>query len=320
MVALLVLVAALALPSTAMADRSTFGSDLEAPANAVESHAVDTVYWGPPAPREGQLRYVTIKGGSIQGRGIPEFRFVVLHPEAGRYRVEQVDPTRRFLRFVTEPGAHTNSKNPDWDLCLHRGDQLGVHKVGHGDLQIFSDVPGSVTNWYENAAGLFEGDVFSASSTPDRELLMRVLVMTGEDASDRCPGGYREHVFRGLDFRFPRIARLRSSERSVGVRVRCASITYGGCFGTLTLTARIGGRQRTIGSRSFRFESGDGGSLSVPLSALGAGTIAQRGSLKSTAVVRAHDDPSDPRNRRAPGRRPGTQSGTFEQPLKLKAP
>ena len=317
--ALLTVAAFLAVSGAASADWTEFGSDLEKEANAVESHAADTVYWGPPTPREGQLRYVTIKGGAIQGRGIPEFRFVILHPRDGSFEVEQVDPRRRFFRFAHQPDAHTNSKDYDWDLCLHRGDHLGVHKVGHGDLQIFSNAPDSVTSWYENAAGIFRGDVFTASTTPGREVLVRALVMTGEHASDRCPGGYREHVFRGLDFRFPRIARLRSAERAVAVRVRCASITYGGCFGTLTLRATLVGGRQTIGSRAFRFEPGDGGSLRVPVTEAAANAIRRR-TLTALAIVRAHDDPADRRNKSAPGRRPGRQSGTFEQQLKLKLP
>jgi hypothetical protein len=64
-------------------------------------------------------------------------------------------------------------------------------------------------------------------------------------------------------------------------------------------------------------ELSSGGTLTVPVTAAAAGVIARR-TLRATAVVRAYDDPRDPRNRRAPGTRPCRQSGTFEQPLALR--
>ena len=96
--------ALLAVAPAAHAGSFVFGSDLSTPADAVEQHGADTVYWnsvmatqrpGPPgesgggsvvrrtqgaAPADGQLRYVTIRGGVPPGGGLGHFHFVVLRP------------------------------------------------------------------------------------------------------------------------------------------------------------------------------------------------------------------------------------------------
>jgi hypothetical protein len=318
----------LALPSAAHAGSVVFGSDLASPANAVESHSADTVYWnstvaterpGPPgeprpptdparhqavaaSPATGQLRYVTIRGGMLPGAGLGDFRFVVLRPDAsGAVRVAAIDPIPRRLATTTDPLHRTPSKGFNWKLCLRKGDHLGIWKLGHGDARIFADVPGSVLSWYENAAGIAAGNVFTGTPSSGRELLMQVRVNTGRDAFSRCPGGYKDHVYRNLD-----ISGGRLSGGSVVVRGRCPRETYGGCFGRLTLRAS----GMSFGSTPFEAPSGRRVNVRVPVSAAHAALLRRRGSLRGDVEMKGHDDPTDPRNTAAPRPRPGRQTST----------
>jgi hypothetical protein len=312
LIASIALGVSLAAPAAGTAGTYGFGSDLSAPANAVEAHGVDTVYWSgafaakralaAAAPATGQLRYVTIRGSVLPGGGTGEFRFVVLHPDGASVKVEQIDERIRALPTTTDPLRRVPNKDFNWNLCLHRGDQLGLWKVGHGNLQVFGDVPGSVTSWYENASGLARGDVFTGASSAGRELLMQVLMTTGPDAFSRCPGGYKDHVYRNLD-----VARVRLSGQALAVRARCPRETYGGCFGRLAVRARIGGRTVTLGRTRFTLPSGRRFNPRLALAPAYAALIRRRGSLKADVVMVGHDDPSDVRNRSAPAPRPGRQ-------------
>jgi hypothetical protein len=210
------------------------------------------------------------------------------------------------LPITDDPRHRVPQKGYDWKLCLRKGDYLGVWKIGHGDVRIFAEVPGSVMSWYENAAGIAAGNVFTGTPSAGRELLMEAMVTTGPSAFSRCPGGYKDHIYEGLTLE--RSHRLRG--RTLVVRGRCPRATYGGCFGRLGVRANVAGGRTTLGSARFRVPSGRRVTLRVPLSAAHAAVLRRRGSLHAEAVMRGHDDPSDPRNRGAPGPRPGRQSGT----------
>ncbi|HEX8052418.1 MAG TPA: hypothetical protein VF517_05455 [Thermoleophilaceae bacterium] len=307
LIASIALGVSLAAPAAGTAGSYDFGSELSSPANAVEAHGADTVYWdgASAAPDTGQLRYVTIRGGVLPGGGTGDFRFVALHPDGASVKVEQIDQRIRTLPTTTDPLRRVPNKDFNWNLCLHRGDHLGLWKVGHGNLQVFGDVPGSVTSWYENASGLARGDVFAGAASGDRELLMQVSITTGADAFSRCPGGYKDHVYRGLD-----VARARLSGQALALRARCPRETYGGCFGRLAVRARIGGRTVTLGRARFALPSGRRFDPRIALAPAHAALIRRRGSLRADVVMTGHDDPSDIRNRRAPAPRPGRQSDT----------
>jgi hypothetical protein len=321
-------IAALAAAAPAHAGRFIFGSDLSAPADSTMSGPAGTIYWnsaigqqrpGPPAepgdherlrrfvaaaPADGQLRYVTIHGGAVPGGGAGDFRFVVLHPQpGGGVAVEQTDDRVNRVIETGDPNHRTGQKGFDWKLCLHRGDFLGIRMESAATLRTFASIPGS-------AVSTTDGTV------ADRELLMEVYMETGADAFDRCPGGYENHVFRGLDLRDPD-ASYRRRERAVVVQVRCPRYAYGGCFGRVALTTRAAGRTITLGRRAISFRSGEAGALRVPLSAAGAALVERRGSLTMTLAGSGHDDPSDARNRTAPGHRPGRQSARFAHKLNL---
>ena len=329
----LVIGASLAAPSAATAGSVRFGSDLSPDANVVESHGADTVYWnrtvaterpGPPAypnhptdssrryvtaasPVDGQLRYVTIHGGVMRGGGLGHIRFVVLRPAPdGSVRVVAIDHRTTTLPVTTDPRHRVPQKDYNWKLCLRKGDYLGVWKIGHGDVRIFAEVPGSVMGWYENAAGIATGNVFTGTPSTGRELLMEALVTTGQDAFSRCPGGYKDHIYEGLDLN--RSARLKRGQLVVGAG--CPRATYGGCFGRLAVRATLAGGRTRLGSVPVSVPSGRRVLVRIPLAAAHAAVIRRRGSLNAEAVLEGHDDPSDPRNRSAPRPRPGRQSAT----------
>lgn len=305
--------------SPASAGRYMFGP-LPPAADAVESHSADTVYWNKlPAKADGQLRYVSLRGSVVWGGGTQHMRFVVLRPQAdGTVKVAQVEPRQHGMAINGDPTYRNPYKSPNWELCVRKGDYLGIWKHGHGQLQVFGQAPGSVVEWYENAAGIARGNVFATTPSPDRALLMEVTIETGDQAYDHCPGGYENHVYRGLDFRSSP-ARLPSGTSVARLRVRCPHSTYGGCFGRLVMNARVGGHRRTIGSVPFSFGSGRGGTLRVPLSAAVAALVHRRGSLETKVLTKGHDDPSDARNRRAPGRRPGRQSAQTQDDVVLRS-
>jgi hypothetical protein len=308
----LVLAVLLVLPGAAHAASTDFGSELSSPANAVESHPVDTVYWDPgaPSPVTGQLRYVTIRGGVLPGGGNGAFRFVVLRANAmGAVKVVALDDRDLTLPVTEDPMRRVPNKGFNWKLCLREGDRLGIWKKGHGTLRIFADAPDSVTSWYENAAGVASGNVFTGTASPARELLMQVLVTSGPDAFSRCPGGYKDHVYRNLD-----VHRARLGGRHVAVRASCPRETYGRCTGRLTL--RSG--DTTFGSAPFDVPYGGRVTLRVPVSAAHAALLRRRGSMAGRAVMRGHDDPTDPRNTRAPAPRPGVQRVTNEDRVTLR--
>src|SRR3712207_5801812 len=65
---------ALALPATASAGTTTFGSDLRAPANMVEAHGADSAFWNirlgngtsPVVPADGQITEIRVKGTVLE--------------------------------------------------------------------------------------------------------------------------------------------------------------------------------------------------------------------------------------------------------------
>jgi hypothetical protein len=339
--AALVAGALLAAPSAARAGSYVFGSDLAAPADAVEEHAADTVYWngalatqrpGPPgepgdgsavrrtqaaAPADGQLRYVTIRGGVLPGGGLGKFRFVVLRPAGAAMKIVQVGEREESIATTADPLHRNPYKSIDWDLCFKKGDRLGLWKIGHGNLQAFASIPGSGLARYESATGIGRGASLTGTSTPDRELLMEVLMETGRYAFSHCPGGYEDHIYEGLDVP-DSTPRLPARSNTFRVPARCPASTYGGCFGNWVLSARIGGAAQTLAMGPFRLRSGRRITLRATLTPQLAARVRRR-DLELRLITKGHDDPTDARNRAAPGRRPGRQSRQTSQKLTLRA-
>jgi hypothetical protein len=304
----------LALTGTASAAVTPFGSDLSAPANAVNSHGADTAFWnaalagGQPvtAPAEGQITAIRVKGGVLtstkDNRLARLIHFQVLRPVGGeRNRVQLTSAGFYLPRTDDQEVVTTYDKLVN--ICVKKGDIVDLNTIGGfefrpndsvagSQLQVFSDVPGSAVRWYEKDNGTNNGTTLPGfTEIQGQELLMQTVLSTGPDASDFCPGGYRQHVFRGLDVKAAPQPALKSRQRRVRLRGQCHGENYGGCFGKVTLTAVLGGREVTLGSRRFSIRAGYKDTIEVPISAKNVAAIEKAGGVTATATSDARDNP-----------------------------
>jgi hypothetical protein len=213
--------AALALavvPATGVAGLRSFGSTLKAPANVTKARRADTAYWqtklaggaSPRSPATGQIKSFQIKGIALSRpkAGVPGGE-TMFHLQSLRKR-----PDGSYKILVTSQAFFLPSKgtNPQKittyrpiNFCIKKGDSLVFNTVGGWDgianrtgpypdgtpLQIFSRVPGAVVAEYTKAGGTNNGNIIRAKSAPGtgHELLMRLTVGTGKNATGICPGG-----------------------------------------------------------------------------------------------------------------------------------
>ena len=351
----LALLAAVALaPASAQAAVSDFGSDLSSPANIVASHGADTSYWNvgasPPlgayaAPAEGQVTVVQLKGGVLPNprlRNSDEERLAqIIHFQVlrdtgdGRLKVVSLSTGHLQIPVTDDPNAVTTYRPVN--LCVKPGDFVAFNTIGAheyrrdpgvlggpqgAEYKVFGRVPGSVTQWYEKDNGLNEGTKILPSPNDvmqGAELLMRTTLATGPDATDICPGGFAQHIFRGADINPPpKVSPIvvRTKDKVARVRIFCHGENYGGCVGTLTLRGADGAE---LGSKRFDVKSTHTEPVDVPLSDATIAAISAAGTARVTAVADATDKPgSDARNTGAPGTRPGPQQKTTTEELKLK--
>jgi hypothetical protein len=197
-------VAFLALPAAAQANTIKFGSDLKAPANKVEAHPVDAVFWAQAfpdgrrvsAPAKGQITTIKVKGSAIKhGNKDPVtlFHFQVLHPIAnGKVRVSLTSGP--FHVPVGGDPNHVSTYHPV-NICVKKGDFVALDDVGgyqknkypNGTpFQIFSSVAGSITSFFSKANSTNNGDSFKPKPHADEELLMRMVLGTGQDSNAHC--------------------------------------------------------------------------------------------------------------------------------------
>ncbi|MEY2443266.1 MAG: hypothetical protein QOJ46_2692 [bacterium] len=211
--------AALALalvPATGVASLRSFGSTLKAPANVTKARQADTAYWqtklaggaSPRSPATGQIKSFQIKGIALSRpkAGVPGGE-TMFHLQSLRKR-----PDGSYKILVTSQAFFLPSKgtNPQKittyrpiNFCIKKGDSLVFNTVGGWDgtstgpnalgtpLQIFSRVPGSTVAEYTKANGTNNGNIIRGKSGPGtgHELLMRLTVGTGANATGLCPGG-----------------------------------------------------------------------------------------------------------------------------------
>jgi hypothetical protein len=313
---LLAVVAALAMTTTAHAEVTTFGSDLTAPANRANAHGADTAFWnsalasGLPvtAPAEGQITTIRVKGGVLtstkDNRLARLIHFQILRPlDGGRNRV-QLTSAGFYLPRTNDQQVITTYAEPKLvNMCVKKGDRVDLNTIGGfefrpndavagSELNVFSDVPGSTANWYEKDGGTNNGATLpSSTEMPGQELLMQSWLATGPDASDFCPGGYRQHIFRGIKIVAAPQPALKARQRRIRLKGECPGVNYGGCFGKVTLTATLGGEQVTLGSRSFSIRSGYKDTIEVPISAKSVSAITKAGGVTATATSDARDNP-----------------------------
>jgi hypothetical protein len=324
-VALLIAAACLlALPAAACAEVSDFGSDLSSPANLDIAHGSDTSYWnvalpqgGVVAPAEGQISIVKLKGGVLPNermRGTPEeglariVHFQVLREKGdGTLKVVQLSTGHLDLP-VTDDQQQLNRYEPV-NLCVKRGDIVAFNTIGAyeysrpgvngAQYQVFGRVPNATTQWYEQDNGLNEGATIDPSPFQPYggyELLMRTTLATGPDATDMCPGGYAQHIFRGLEFKEGIDPSVRTRDRVARVKVFCHGENYGGCFGNLALDATVDGQLMHLGDATFSVKNAYTEVVEVPLSPESVLAIQDEKRLTAVATAESHDDPrSDPR-------------------------
>ena len=325
---LIAVVVAFALPGTAGAAVSTFGSDLSAPANSIEPegaihpfyngvwNGADTAFWntklasGAPvtAPADGQVVEIRVKGTALSGPhpwnpNVPPralVHFQVIHPQPDGSM--KVDLTSGGVDWPIGGDSQQITTFRPVNLCAHKGDYVdfntwGGHewrweKYGGIPMQVFSQVRGSSFNWYEKDNGTNNGQYMYGRLRDGRELLMQTVIATGPDATDLCPGGYAQHIYRGLEVQpSPQSAVLRTRDRVAQVRTFCHGENYGACIGTMKLTADIGGQEVVLGITDFKVENSYTVNVQVPLSPEVVYGIQAAKSLRAKVTVDSHDDP-----------------------------
>jgi hypothetical protein len=298
-----------ALPAAGQASVTTLGSDLSRAANQVEAHGADSVFWTPTigrssgaVPRDGQIILVRLRGGVVADptgrvKPDPQSHIQVLHPIGGG-RVK-VALTSGLWRLPVAANPQSISSFKPINLCVHKGDFVAFNDFGgfeyrwgnYGGMpvQVFADSPLWNMNFYTKNAGTNNGDQFApATVTQGRELLMQYQLGTGRDAVSICPGGYREHAFKGLE--------IRSIRESVGggsarIRVRCPFRTYGSCRGVFVLKAKLNGKIVTLGGAPFSIPQAWSKTVQVGISGQNVNAIRRAGGVSSGAYADAHDDP-----------------------------
>jgi hypothetical protein len=196
--------AVLCLPATAPANKIRFGSDLTAPADRAEAHGADSVFWNTllpngrrtTAPARGQVLAVKVKGTAVKnGDTAPStiFHIQVLHPRSnGGVRVSLTSAL-----FHVPVGGDRNRVTTyhPVNLCVKKGDYVAFNDSGGFNpphypsgtpFRVFSSVAGSTTNFYTKDNGTNNGSVFSGAPHGGEQLLMKVVLGTGQDSGSFC--------------------------------------------------------------------------------------------------------------------------------------
>ena len=346
--ALLASAALLAAPACAHAGVITLGSDLKADANVTEDHGADSVFWNESlenggvtaAPVGGQVTIVRVKGSVLPdptGRKnpVPLILFKTLHrlPD-GRMHVE-ISSAPFYTPIGGDPNA-VSAYRPV-NMCLHKGDYLSFSDIGGNEwwwgeysgtpFRVFHTARGSTMGFYTKNAGIMNGSRWMPDPLHQgEELLMQARLETGPDATDFCPGGYEEHVYKGVDLRGGQTATLRTKIREAKVRITCPYESYGSCKGVARAEAIIDGERVLLGGDAFSTRRGYSDSLNIPVPKGVMRRIQRAGSVSVRLTADSHDDPAnDPRvyNHRALARdasdRVPVQRRTNTARIKLRA-
>ena len=200
----LAVLGALALPTGAGAATYRFGSSLTAPANKIEAHPVDAVFWAGAlpngatfrAPAKGRISKIKVKGTVVKRNGVaPDNRihFQTLRPISGG-KVKVILTTGKFTVPI---GGDPNriSEYAPVNLCAHKGDYIALADVGGykpgsypngAPFRVFSSgITGAVTGFF-SGNGHRNGDTFKGTAHTGEELLMRMVEVTGTAAGNYC--------------------------------------------------------------------------------------------------------------------------------------
>ncbi|MEJ7787154.1 MAG: hypothetical protein WKF96_20315 [Solirubrobacteraceae bacterium] len=221
----------LALAAPAQADKITLGSDLSATPTITDAHGADTAFWpaaidgaGVEVPEDGQVISVKVKGSAIKERGAGDpatmVHFQSLAP-AGANGARQIYLTSApFYMPVDEP-SKVSTFAPE-NLCVKQGGTVAFNTIGGFQWGGALDAPldeehyrngtpwqifaagRSATAWYSKDNGTKNGHTLTPAGGTNategygkieqgKELLMQVVVATGNDRSEPC-GGPRRHA------------------------------------------------------------------------------------------------------------------------------
>jgi hypothetical protein len=312
-------------PATAGAEVSDFGSDLSAPASIFIEHGADTSYWNTgqgtyTAPAEGQVTIVKLKGALLPNERLrntdSEKLAQIIHYQVLRQRGDGT------LKLVERSTGHLEMPIADAkaaldlvttyrpvNLCVKKGDIIAFNTIGAheyrrnpgsaggpqgAEYQVFGRVPNQTVQWYEKDNGLNEGVTIDFGPFPPYngvELLMRTTLATGVDATDICPGGYAQHIYRGLEFKDHPQPSVRTKETAVRVKVFCHGENYGGCIGDLKLDATLDGVATHLGDLRVKVEPTHTLTLDVPISQETLLKLQRAGQVTGTLTADTHDNP-----------------------------
>jgi hypothetical protein len=198
----------------AHAAEQTIGSDLAAPATEARSDPNDVVWWAGESaagavdvPVKGQAIIMRLKGGTLQPNGpssnpdYDQIRFVVLRPQGdGTWRTTATSVPHR-APVIGKGGADANTISEytsEWPLCVEPGDRIGLVSVGGFDqrlfpnglpYQVFAQAAGATLNEFHAGGMIDQGKtVIRAGRVPRTELLLQVVIGTGDSARPTCGG------------------------------------------------------------------------------------------------------------------------------------
>jgi len=265
----------------------------------------DTVLWNvastagiPQAPATGQAVKVSLEGCAEEASDGPSpltqihFQDITPLPEEGGAKVN-ISSQGFEIPVCGQNGASgaTVSTYEPVNLCVSAGDYVAFNDEGgyvpdvyrNGvPYEVMGSLPGSTMDSFVKNDGTGNGAILSSSDlnanegfevNHGEELLLRVTLATGADATHICAGGTA-----GLPPVLPAIRVSRQTdginhERIVAVAVYCRPST--GCKGAVTLS--VGGQQVSVGNSSFSLPGDNTSHLPIRLAP------------KVMAMIRKHD-------------------------------
>jgi hypothetical protein len=284
---LIALLVVLLAAAPAAADRKLFGSTLAAPATESETHGADTAFWAPgePAPDDGQILEVRLKGTAVRQGGVDplnEVHFQSLRPLGDGSVVVQASSAPFYVPVGGDP-EQISIYHPE-NLCVRQGDLVDFNDEGgfappaypEGvPFRVFGAVDGAATAQYTADNGTNNGTTLHPTVVRGEQLLMQLVLGTGEDASEPC-GGPRRHPDGSLvqpqaklHVVTPQRAYV-SSDRSVEPTLYCNSADP--CAGV----AKLVKHGRKIAAARFSIDGGSGDHVPMRLSRSGWRALRRR--------------------------------------------
>ncbi len=211
----------LAVPATGHAEYLTLGSNLAASADHVEAQGADTAYWqtafadgrGTAVPVQGQVKEIRLKGfahsdredGASDGAGGERmFHLQALTPDSGTVRA-RISSQAFDVPSRSAAGPNTVTSFAPTNFCVQPGEFVAFNNIGgfHPSafpqgtpMQVFAKAPDAAVSRFTADNGTNNGALFtprpgshdSAVGLADVELLMQVVLATGDDRSYECGG------------------------------------------------------------------------------------------------------------------------------------